>query len=89
MGMTTLDDEVAFLDLDDLRTCAVCGDPFCAGCEAPDPRREAEALQSRAARLRAEAAGRPRFVRCRWLAAARKCELRARALVRPRVEADV
>jgi hypothetical protein len=86
----TLDDELEFLDLDALRGCANCGDLFCPGCETPDRRPEADALRAHAARLRAEAAGFPRFMRCRWLAAARKCELRARMLVRPmRVEADV
>jgi hypothetical protein len=82
MGMT-LDDELEFLDLDELRSCATCGNPFCSGCEAPDRRREADALQSHAARLRAESAGLTRFVRCKWLTVALRCELQARRLVRP------
>jgi hypothetical protein len=85
----TLDDELEFLELDDLRGCATCGDLLCNGCTRPSRQPEADALEARAARLRAEAEGLPRFIKCRWLAAARKCELRARALMRPtRVDDD-
>jgi hypothetical protein len=85
----TLDDELEFLELDALRACAVCGDPFCASCEAPDRRREADALQAHADKLRAEAEKFPRFIKCRWLTEAMRYELRARRLVRPtRVDDD-
>jgi hypothetical protein len=88
MGMM-FDDNLDILDLDALRACSVCGDPFCPGCETPNRRRGADALRAHATALRDQAAGLPRFLRCRWLAAARKCELRARALMRPtRVDDD-